>query len=194
MSNRNALKVYDFTLTAGGSQIILVESAYFRIMTATGPVDVIGDTFGTLPAVQAGQGMQNTPYKRLTLRDASGAPNSGTILCSGDLFIDNRTIGNVAITNKDALNGAMARLSANVGSGAVTTLAAANAARRYVLVQNNDAAIYLRLRVDGTDPTTAAGLRIPPGGAWESPAGFAPTGAIKVIAESGTVATEGLEG
>jgi hypothetical protein len=163
MSNRNALKVYDFTLTAGGSQVILVESAYFRIMTATGPVDVIGDTFGTLPAVEAGQGLQNTPYKRLTLRDASGAPNSGTILCSGDLFIDNRTIGNVAITNKDATSGAMTQASANV-TNASGQLLAAKATRRLLLVQNNHATANIYLNLEGAAATIAAGVKLGPGG------------------------------
>lgn len=176
MSNRNALKVYDFTLTAGGSQIILVESAYFRIMTATGPVDVIGDTFGTLPAVQAGQGMQNTPYKRLTLRDASGAPNSGTILCSGDLFIDNRTIGNVAITN---INGAFTQAQATV-TNASGQLLAAKANRRYLLVQNNDASADVYVTLDGTAATTAKGIKIAAGGSLELQ-GFVPIGQVNAI-------------
>lgn len=93
MGNRAGLKIYDFTLTAGGSQVILANSDYFRIMSSTGAVDVTGDTFGTLSGLLTGQGLADTKYNRLMLKDASGASNSGTILCSGDLFIDNRTYG-----------------------------------------------------------------------------------------------------
>lgn len=188
--NKSALKVYDFTLTAGGSQVILVESAYFRIMTAAGAVDVIGDTFGTLPGVQAGQGLQNTPYKRLTLRDASGAPNSGTILCSGDLFIDNRTIGNVELTGQQ---GAMTQAAANV-TNASAQLLAAKPLRRFLLVQNNHATASVFLNLAGAAATVAAGVKLEPGGSLLLD-NFVPSAAIFAIGDTASntavIAVEG---
>lgn len=185
------------TLSAGVGVNYTEESDFFRLLGA--PTDDITVIFYKAGREEAraeniGAGYAETVpggFDRVRITSTGGGVVKFVTRKGSEVRYDTPPNGLVTVTNN---NGAMSRLSASVGSGAVTTLAAANAARRYVLVQNNDAAIYLRLRVDGTDPTTAAGLRIPPGGAWESPAGFAPTGDIKVIAESGTVATEGLEG
>lgn len=96
MSNK-PVKVYTFTVPANGAFPLLVISDYFRLQSATGAVDVSGDTFGTLPDLLTGQGLENTPYNRLVFTDKTGAPNTVSVLCSGDLFIDNRTYGVVSI-------------------------------------------------------------------------------------------------
>lgn len=86
-------QVYDFNLTAGGSQTILAGGAYLRILTATGAVDVIVEGKGTMPNLLAGQGLKDLPFQRVVLRDKSGAPNSGTILVASSEFVDNRLFG-----------------------------------------------------------------------------------------------------
>lgn len=86
-------RYYDFTLTAGSSQVILVDAAYFRVQSATGPVDITVEGFGTLPGMLVGQGIKDTPFKRIVIRDASGAANVGTILVASQEFVDNRTYG-----------------------------------------------------------------------------------------------------
>lgn len=108
-----------------------------------------------------------------------------------DVRYDTPPNGNVIVTNAQ---GNIVRHAASIGWAAVTTITPANAGRRYLLVQNTSTAYYMRLRMDGTDPTIAQGLRIPPGGYWESPALYAPTGAVKLIAESGAIDVECLEG
>ena len=87
------LKEYDIALTAGGIQVLLAEGAYFRIQSSTGPITIDIDGLGVLPGLLAGQGIARTPFKRLTLRDVSGAPNVGKLLVSSEEFIDNRTFG-----------------------------------------------------------------------------------------------------
>lgn len=57
---------------------------------------------------------------------------------------------------------------------------AVNANRRYLMIQNNDAAGDIFVTVDGTAATTAKGLKVPAGGALEL-AGFVPAGAINAI-------------
>lgn len=88
-----AMRYYDFSLTAGGTQMLTVEGAYFRIQSQTGAMDVTVEGVGTLPGLLTGQGLKETPFKRLLLRDVSGAPNSGQILVASREFIDNRTYG-----------------------------------------------------------------------------------------------------
>lgn len=87
------LKEYDFNLAANGSAVILTTGEYFRIQSSNGAVSVSIDGLGELPGLLAGQGISNTPYQRLTLRDVSGAANVGKILVANDAFIDNRTYG-----------------------------------------------------------------------------------------------------
>ena len=115
MGKRVYLKEYDFALTAGGIGIILAEGAYFRVQSSSGAVSVIVDGLGELPGLLAGQGIKSTPFKRLTLRDASGAANVGKILVSNEEFIDNRTYG---VNSLDAAT--IASLKQNVVLDATT--------------------------------------------------------------------------
>ncbi len=84
---------YPFTLNAGATLSLPIEGDYFRIQSATGAIDVTVDGVGTLPDLLNGQGLKNVPFKRLTLKDKSGATNTGFILVAFDEFIDNRTYG-----------------------------------------------------------------------------------------------------
>lgn len=93
MTSRVYLKEYDINLTANGIQVLLVEGSYFRIQSSLGGVTINVDGLGELPGLLAGQGIANTPFKRLILRDVSGAANVGKILISNEAFVDNRTFG-----------------------------------------------------------------------------------------------------
>lgn len=86
-------QAYDFTLTAGGSQAILAGGEYFRILSATGALDVTVEGKGTMPDLLAGQAIKGLPFQRLVLRDKSGAPNTGFILVASSEFVDNRMFG-----------------------------------------------------------------------------------------------------
>lgn len=98
------LQIYDWAMPAGGSFQLPVEGAYVRILTATGNVNIIGDTFGKLGPVNRGQGLENTPYRRLVIQDASGAPNSGTVLVSEANFIDQTLYGSITLGSAVALD------------------------------------------------------------------------------------------
>lgn len=88
-----AMRYYDFSLVANGVQMLTVSGKNFRIQSQTGALDVTIDSVGTLPGLLTGQGVKDIPFTRLTLRDASGAPNVGQILVAPEEFIDNRTYG-----------------------------------------------------------------------------------------------------
>ena len=127
----------------------------------------------------------------IRITNLSGVPITGKITIGSGDIVDNAIAGSVSIND---LQGPYTNGRDTVTSGAVVTLLPADAARRYVEVQNTDTGIYLRLTADGVDPTTSQGLRIAPGQSWHSPPNYAPTAAIKVIAESGSVAVEYVEG
>ena len=88
----------------------------------------------------------------------------------------NRSQGSVAVTNTaGAFNQAQATVT-----NASAQLKAANLARRYLLIQNNDASGVVYVTLDGTAATTAKGIKLDPGGSYECQ-GYAPTGAVFAI-------------
>lgn len=100
------LNILDFSMSANGSFQLPVEGSYFRILTATGKVAVIGDTFGKLGPINSGQGLENTPFRRLTIQDTSGLANSGTILVSEENFIDQTLYGSITLGAAVAIDSA----------------------------------------------------------------------------------------
>lgn len=93
---RTAGRIYDFTLTAGGSMQLLVQGDYMRIMSSTGAVEVLTDHYRIGP-IMAGQGQAKSPFTRLTIIDRSGAGNVGNVLVADSDFIDNRINGDVSV-------------------------------------------------------------------------------------------------
>jgi hypothetical protein len=89
----------------------------------------------------------------------------------------NRSNGSVNVTN---YNGAAVNSQITVTNASVQ-IDAANAARRYLLIQNNDAAGDIYIRFDGAAVTTANGVKIKAGGYWESGPTWCPTGAVMAI-------------
>ena len=88
----------------------------------------------------------------------------------------NRSQGSVAVTN---VSGAFTNAAATV-TNASAQLKAANATRRYLLIQNNDASGDIYVRLDGTAATIGTGVKIPAGGSYELQ-GYVPTGAVTAI-------------
>lgn len=170
------LQIYDFSVAANGSFQLPVEGSYVRIISCIGNVNVIGDTFGKLGPINKGQGLQNTPYHRLTIQDTSGSANSGTVLVSDEDFIDQTLYGSISLSGQ---NGAMTQAQATV-TNASTALLASNANRRYLLIQNNDPGGDIYVTLDGTTATTTKGIKIAAGAAYES-ANYCPTAAINAI-------------
>ncbi len=183
-------KAYDFNLTAGGSQAILAGGEYFRILSSTGALDVTVEGKGTMPDLQAGQAIKGLPFNRLILSDKTGAPNSGFILVASSELQDNRLQGSVTVTN---VSGAFTQNNKTV-TNASAQLLAANPARRYLLIQNNDAAGIIYVTMDGTPATTAKGIKIAAGGSYECQ-GYVPTGELRAIgsisSNANIVAVEG---
>lgn len=84
---------YPFSIASGGTYTLPAMGDYFRIQSSTGSISVTVEGAGTLPNLLSGQGIKNTPFRRLVLVNTSGALNTGTILIASEEFIDNRTFG-----------------------------------------------------------------------------------------------------
>lgn len=100
----------------------------------------------------------------------------------------NRSQGNVAITNN---NGGFTQSRVSL-TNVNQQLLAANTTRRYLMIQNNDAASTMRLTLDGSTATTIIGLRIDPSTAFDL-SQYNPTGAINAIMETATATANNVE-
>lgn len=194
--------IYTFDLAANGPYRLLVAGEYFKILSATGPVDVQSD-FGRLNGLVTGQGLAKNPFSSLYFTDVSGAPNTLRILVGDSDFIDGVT-GDVNVQNFPAVQAvSMPASHANQGAflnyqetvtNASTMMLAAKANRRYLLIQNNDTTGIVYVTLDGTAATAAKGIKLAPGGSLELQ-GYVPSGAIYAIgsiaSNTNCVAVEG---
>lgn len=190
------MSTYQQTLGAGETLRLRVPGDFLRLMTAAADVNITyfrnGAEVAKAEGVRAGYAERMAAgFDEVHVYSATGQPVKLVLRVGGDVRYD-RFEGDANIANTA---GAYVNSRATVLSSGVTTLLAGSSVRRYVLVQNNDTSVALRLTMDGANPTTAQGIRIPPGGYWECPPLFAPTGAVKAIAESGAgVAVEVVAG
>lgn len=177
-----------------GKNSFTVPGRYFRLLETVNAVDIVfylkGQEVGRALQMRAGLAADGLDFDRIEI--TTGGAEAVKFIVSNSPIRYDRLSGDMDINNTA---GAYTNSRATVLSSGVATLLAASATRRYCLVQNNDSSVAIRLTMDGSNPTTSQGIRIPAGGYWESPAMFAPTGAIKAIAESGAgCAVEVVEG
>lgn len=122
-----AAQIYDFSLPANGARELLVEGSYYRILSATGAVEVRRNGGSALGPIYAGQG-ERAEFNRLTLIDKSGSNNNGFVIVADDTFIDDRVSGEVSV-----IDGGKARTTANLSF--LGRLYRAGLAGNYVHVQ-----------------------------------------------------------
>lgn len=168
---------YEVDIAANGSYQVIVGGSYFKILAATGDVDVRSESVD-IKAIGAGQGFQKQPFKRLTITDKTGATNTVKFIVSDAEFIDSLN-GTVGIDSNKAATSAAFANTANTVTNASAQLVAANTARQYLLIQNNDAAGSIFVRF-GAASTLTTGVKIAPGGYFEW-FGVVPTGAVHAI-------------
>jgi uncharacterized protein YegP (UPF0339 family) len=88
--NSRAAQIYDFALAAGETQVILTEGSYYKIASATGAINVRRSNGSMLAGLMPGQGERDQDFNKLTITDASGAPNVGRIIVADRTFVDDR--------------------------------------------------------------------------------------------------------
>lgn len=170
---------YEFTIAASAAYVLTVSGEYFKVMAADAPVDVKAD-WGELKGLIAGQGLEKSPFARLMVMNTSAAPNKVRIFIGDEKFIDGMN-GSVVVSETRVARSVFACEAVNV-TNASAQIKAANVERQYLLVQNKDMAATVWLCF-GTAATAANGVRIPPGGAWES-AAVAPSNAVHAIGDT----------
>jgi hypothetical protein len=183
-------KIYTFTLGANAAYNLLVAGEFFKVLAASGSLRVDAPNF-LLDGISTGQGLEKTPFDRLTFTDKSGAGNTVTVVVGDQNFLDG-TLGNVSITATKAPKSALVHTAPAIGAASAQALAA-NASRQYLMIQNNDPASTLWVRADGAAATKVApAFKIPPGGFWEPIT--IPTGAVMAIGDAANNNATFIEG
>lgn len=184
------------TLAANETREIAAAGTYFELRSAPGGVlaevllnDRTGAQFGRMLSVLETDTMSLSRSFETIIVTNGPAAQTITFYHGDGRSGSNRFSGNVVVAN---VSGAFTQAAVAVGvaSGA---LAAANAARRYLHIQNKDAAGTIYVTLDGTAATVAKGLRLGPGDALEL-TGFVPTGAVNVIGDAANANVIVVEG
>jgi hypothetical protein len=185
------MKTVSLDLIAGQYLHLQLNGKSFELLATNQAIDVEfyqrGAVFDTARSMEAGfydkpeGGFDSLGFVSATTQTIKIAYGLGT----GGY---NRTQGSVEIIGNQgaAVQPQLTLTNAN------QVIAAANAVRRSIAVQNNDATAVMRLTIDGTPATATRGFRILPGSLWE-PHGVQPTGAINAMMETATAATFNCE-
>lgn len=195
-----AVKQYPFSVLGNDVQQLLVDGAYFRIESSTGPVTVTGD-FGELQGLQAGQGLKGVPFTRLLLKNQSVTPVAGVLLVSDSEFIDNRVYGDITgnvKVNQNNFNVVAYSIYLTVFNGAQhgayfsKNVLLENQERKYLFVQNQGAGNVFLILGNYADGT--GGIVLEPGQAFEMSGSSVHSGIVRlysVVEVSGILVLEG---
>ena len=187
------MRTSSYVLQAGERIEIAASGNYVRVRKSLVELIIENGESNEKVEVSEGDDFEFSPFKNLYIT------NTGAIADTIKLTIANgkkagsaKVGGSVALAGSVTLaNGAMAQNRASV-TNANQQILTANANRRYLLIQNNDAAAILRVTVNGTAATISQGFRIAAGETFELPV-FAANGAINCIMETATAAAGNVE-
>lgn len=156
---------YDFTIPGGETINIPVIGEYFKLMSATAPVDVRA-SWGELRSLTTGQGLENTPFDRLTVRNTSGSSNTVRLFVGDRNFID-AIGGSVSATLTGVVKKAVGMVPVTVTNSS-TSIIGGNSLREYIGIQNKSLTGNIWIAFGGASATTTNGLKLEPGAFWES--------------------------
>lgn len=173
------------TLQAG----VLVDfnelAAFFRVLVAPRPdLTVIfmrgGAEVGRAENIGAGYAENMAPaFDRIRIMSAAGGTVAFVTRLSGEVRYDTPPNGQVTVTNTSG----PVENSQKTVTNASAQLLAAKAGRRYLLIQNKDAAGAVYISFGAGAATTASGLKIAPGGSFAADANFCPDNEIQAIGD-----------
>lgn len=133
-------------------------------------------------------------FNRMQVFHNDGADQQIIITVSeGSKFNGAKINGSVTVSNfpVQAVNGAFAQGRVSL-TNVNQAIIAANANRRSLLIQNNDASAVMRVKIDGAAATVSQGFRIAAGDSLDL-TGYLSTGAVNAIMETATAAAGNVE-
>jgi hypothetical protein len=174
---------------------------FYRVLAATAPLTTRvyqkGRVLSEATAINAGYAEDfQDPFDELEIVSSVNQTVQIAIRLGSVIQYDQAPVGNVQVTNTPTVTVGNVNSAANQNRASVTNanqqLLAANPARRYLIIQNNDASAVLRVTLNSVAATLTAGFRVSAGGVLEVPF-WGITGAINVMMETATVAVSNVE-
>lgn len=144
-----------------------------------------GREVGTVSNVGAGYS-EEIEFDKVRV-SSTGGGTVAIVTRMGAKVMYDKAVGSVSlagtVTSRDE-NGAFTQVAVTVNA-TTTQIAAANPARRYLLIQNKDAGLKINVTVNGSAATVGLGLSVAPGDGSLEFNGRCPTGAINAISAGG---------
>lgn len=177
------MKTRKFVIPPGEPFEIAVQGDYVRVKQSAVDLLIENADAGESVELSEGEDFDFSMFKTLRISHENGAAQTVKITISKGKRGGSAKVGGAVSVNNfpasPANQGAFVNAQETV-TNASTAIVAANANRRYLLIQNNDAAGIIYVRLDGGVATAATGIKIMPGGSMEL-RGYVPTGAITAI-------------
>lgn len=185
------MRTIEIAIAAGERIPFQVIGDFFHLLETTSPVDIeflkngatqyaaSGMEFGFFVRPSGGfTGLAFTSAVAQTFKIAYGLGDGGY----------NRTTGSVQIIGQQGAftEGRVSLTNAN------QAIIGANASRKYLMVQNNDAVAVMRVTLNGGAAMVGQGFRVQPGNMLELN-GYQSTAAINAIMETATAAAANVE-
>lgn len=170
------------TIQAGATVEFFEPGNFFRLLDTQAAVTVAFYNNGAQVALSESvlegyaEKFNDGQFDRIRITSATTQTIQYVVRLGNEVHYDQPPNGQVTVTNT---GGAFSQNQKTV-TNTTGQLLAANTARRYLLIQNNDASGDVYVTLDGTAATTAKGIKIAAGGSYECQ-NFCPTGAINAI-------------
>lgn len=181
------MKSITLKIAAGNPEDIGVSGDYVRIKSASVPVRIEAENGQVDATIEEGDALNLKPFTRLRVSHADAAEQTITLLIGNGTSSDSARVGgSIAVAELPAVAVAMTQ-TANAVGVASAQLVAANAARRFLLIQNTDAAANVFLNVAGAAAVLNQGVKLSPGASVLFDVAT-PGGAVFAIASAATAA------
>lgn len=194
------MRPYTIKIPAGESVEIAMPGNYLRVKSASVTLMLTVDETGESAEIEQGDALELSPFSRVKFSHSDAAEQTvkvligkntrmfssqvgGSVTVSGNVEITN-DVGN-AIPVSQVFAAAFTQAAVAVGVASAQILAA-KANRKFLLVQNNDAAANVFLNLTGA-AATATDLKLPPGASIVLDQAT-PSAAITAIASAATAA------
>lgn len=187
------MRTSSYFIPAGERIEIATAGNYVQVRESA--VDLIIEHPEKNEKIEASQGddFQLSDFSRLYVTNTGGTDETVKLTISKDKKAGSAKVGgSVNVAGSVTLaNGGMTQGRASV-TNVNQQILASDTGRRYLLIQNNDAAAVLRVTIDGNAATASQGFRVGAGDSLELST-FAPTGAINCMMETATATAGNVE-
>lgn len=181
------MRPYKLKIPPGEQVEITAPGNYLRVKSAQVPVRVMSPENSEEAELDQGDAVDLSPFTVLMLSHSDAAEQSVTIYVGrGTRMVSSQVGGSVNVSSLPSPAVPVTQAAVTVGVASAQILAA-RAARRLLLVQNNDATANVYLNLTGAAAAVAGGVKIAPGGSLLLDVAT-PSEAVTAIADVATAA------